>query len=125
MAGDAASVPPCFGLGGAERQRDNRPVASEPTPGSKPPDVVVTRTLPCTVVFEEHEWQGAWAFVNRNVRIPDETPTLGELVRLIRRLGGHLGRKRDGPPGPMTMWRGLQRLPDIAGMWLILRERSG
>ena len=89
------------------------------TIGRETPDV------PCTVVFEDHEWQAAWAFVKRDANIPDEPPKLGEFVRLIGRLGGHLGRKHDGDPGPMSMWRGLQRLPDLAGMWLVLREQSG
>ncbi|HSR52475.1 MAG TPA: IS4 family transposase [Acidobacteriota bacterium] len=78
--------------------------------------------LPCSVVFEEHEWKGVWAFLEREVNVPEEPPPLQEVVRMIGRLGGHLGRKQDKEPGPMTIWRGLQRLPDIAGMWLILRE---
>jgi hypothetical protein len=78
--------------------------------------------LPCSVVFEEHEWKGVWAFLERAANVPDEPPRLQEVVRMIGRLGGHLGRKQDGEPGPMTIWRGLQRLPDIAGMWVILRE---
>jgi len=77
--------------------------------------------LPCTVIFEEHEWKAAWAFVNQTPKVPEETPTLGAIVRLIGRLGGHLGRKSDGHPGQMTLWRGLQRLPDMAGMWLVCR----
>jgi hypothetical protein len=78
--------------------------------------------LPCTVVFDEHEWKGVWAFLEREANVPDEPPRLQEVVRMIGRLGGHLGRKQDKEPGPMTIWRGLQRLPDIAGMWLIFRE---
>jgi len=78
--------------------------------------------LPCSVIFEEHEWKGVWAFLEREGNVPDEPPSLQEVVRMIGRLGGHLGRKQDKEPGPMTIWRGLQRLPDIAGMWLILRE---
>ena len=31
---------------------------------------------------------------------------------MIARLGGHLGRKGDGPPGAKVLWRGLQRLHD-------------
>jgi len=84
-----------------------------------------TPDLPCTVVFEDHEWRAAWAFVKRDAKVPEEAPSLREFVRLIGRLGGHLGRKSDKEPGPMTMWRGLQRLPDLAGMWLICRESSG
>jgi|TARA_Y100001949_G_C15920262_1_gene300912 alkanesulfonate monooxygenase SsuD/methylene tetrahydromethanopterin reductase-like flavin-dependent oxidoreductase (luciferase family) len=33
--------------------------------------------------------------------------------RLIASLGGYLGRKHDGPPGPKAMWTGLQRLREF------------
>jgi len=36
-----------------------------------------------------------------------------EAVRLIAQLGGFLGRKRDGEPGAMTLWRGLERLSQM------------
>jgi len=80
--------------------------------------------LPCTAVFEEHEWKGVWAFVNRTTKVPEKPPSLQVIVRLIGGLGGHLGRKGDGQPGAMTLWRGLQRVPDIAGMWLLCRGSS-
>jgi hypothetical protein len=35
---------------------------------------------------------------------------LREAVRMIGRLGGHLGRKGDGEPGPTVLWRGWLRL---------------
>jgi len=38
--------------------------------------------------------------------------TIGEAVRVIARLGGHLGRKRDGAPGAKVLWRGLRSLHD-------------
>jgi hypothetical protein len=38
--------------------------------------------------------------------------TVAEAVRVIARLGGHLGRKGDGPPGVKVLWRGLRRLHD-------------
>ena len=38
---------------------------------------------------------------------------LGEVVALVASLGGYLGRKPDGPPGPKAVWIGLQRLRDI------------
>ena len=81
--------------------------------------------MPCTAVFQEEEWKGLWTFVHRSPEVPEEAPTLREVIRMLGRLGGHLGRKRDGEPGAMTLWRGLQRLPDIAGMWLICRGPSG
>jgi hypothetical protein len=79
-----------------------------------------TPDLPCTVVFEDHEWKALWVFVAKSrSAVPPTTPTLREATRMIGRLGGHLGRKRDGEPGVLTMWRGLQRLPDIAEMWQV------
>jgi hypothetical protein len=38
--------------------------------------------------------------------------TLAEAVAEVARLGGHLGRKGDGPPGLKVLWRGLQCLHD-------------
>ena len=35
-------------------------------------------------------------------------------------LGGFLGRKCDGEPGVKTLWRGMQRLKDIAWTWTTL-----
>ena len=29
---------------------------------------------------------------------------------MIARLGGYLSRKNDGPPGPKSIWIGLQRM---------------
>lgn len=87
------------------------------TKGREVPD------LPCTVVFEEHEWKGAWTFIHQSPKVPEEPPKLQEMVRLIARLGGFLGRKRDKEPGSMTLWRGLQRLPDLGGMWLLFHGK--
>jgi hypothetical protein len=86
-----------------------------------------TPDLPCTVIFEEHEWKSLYLFIYKKpARVPNEPPTLREVTRLIGRLGGHLGRKSDGEPGQTTMWRGLSRLNDIASVWVIMsRKASG
>ena len=39
--------------------------------------------------------------------------TVALYVRKLARLGGHLGRSRDPPPGIIVLWRGLSRLADI------------
>jgi len=83
-----------------------------------------TPDLPCTVVFEDYEWKALWVFVFKDPdAAPEITPTLREMTRILGRLGGHLGRKSDGEPGVITMWRGLQRLPDIAEMWQVFDAR--
>ena len=79
-----------------------------------------TPDLPCTVVFEDYEWKALYVFIARSRKaVPTTTPTLREVTRMVGRLGGHLGRRQDGEPGVLTMWRGLQRLPDIAEMWQV------
>ncbi len=34
-------------------------------------------------------------------------------MRLLGKLGGHLGRNCDGQPGTEVLWRGMARLADI------------
>jgi hypothetical protein len=81
-----------------------------------------TPLVPCTVYFAEHEWQALVAFVTRQPDPPKETPTLRAAVRMVAALGGFLGRKGDGEPGTETLWRGLQRLDDIAEAYQVFRS---
>ena len=69
--------------------------------------------LPCEVVFDSEEWQAAW-IVAKRCQPPETPPTLNEMVRLIARFGGFLGRKSDGHPGPKALWIGLQRVREFA-----------
>lgn len=54
------------------------------------------------------EWVTTLARIRR--RPAGEVPTLAQFVKHLAGLGGHLGRKCDGPPGWMTLWRGLEKL---------------
>ena len=63
------------------------------------------------------EWQALYCYVHRTQEAPEKPPTIGQAVRWIAQLGGFLARKSDGHPGPMTLWRGLQRLSDIVASW--------
>lgn len=66
--------------------------------------------IPCSVVFEEDEWQALFCLANKSPIPPAEPPPLSQAVRALAKLGGFLGRKGDGEPGPTTLWRGLQQL---------------
>ena len=45
-------------------------------------------------------------------------PRLAEMVRLIAQLGGYVNRPgRVDPPGPQTLWLGMQRMYDLAWAW--------
>lgn len=60
-----------------------------------------------------------------------ETLTLGAFWQAVARLGGFQGRRRDGPPGWRTLWKGWRYLADltegarlIAGTLLVPNARS-
>jgi hypothetical protein len=48
------------------------------------------------------------------LKLPPGDLTLREYWRAVARLGGFLGRKSDGDPGWQTLWRGWQKLQDLA-----------
>ena len=77
--------------------------------------------MPCTAILEAHEWQALYCFIKQTNRPPAEPPSLREVTLWIAQLGGYIGREKDGPPGTIVMWRGLQRLHDVAAAWLIFR----
>ena len=79
----------------------------------------VSPHAPCTVVLAPQEWKALYAKVHRSPVLPDEIPTARQAIRWIGSLGGHLGRKGDGEPGVTAIWRGWQRLTDLAELWLI------
>lgn len=90
--------------------------------------------LPCGVVFEEAEWKSV-VLVERAAQAKKKKsggkqdgskgrgggkltePGLAEMVRLVAKQGGHLGRERDGPPGAQVMWQGLARVRNFAEAW--------
>jgi hypothetical protein len=85
---------------------------------------MLARAVPemaCTVFFEEEEWQALFCTVNNTAILPDTPPTIQEAIRMVGKLGGHLGRKRDGEPGVNSLWKGFQRLHDLTLMYKILR----
>lgn len=83
-----------------------------------------TPDMPCSAILEIHEWQALYCFIHKSNTPPDEPPSLKQATRWIAQLGGFLGRKRDGHPGVTVLWRGLQRLHDIAETWSIFHLPS-
>jgi hypothetical protein len=73
------------------------------------------RTCPdmdCEAVFTPAEWQAAY-IVAHHCPPPATPPRLADMVVLIATLGGYLNRKHDSPPGPKTIWLGLQRVREF------------
>jgi len=72
--------------------------------------------LPATEVFSAVEVQVLHLRVTKALAPPDESLTLREIVRMLGKLGGHLGRKGDGEPGVLILWRGWMRLYESVEM---------
>lgn len=70
----------------------------------------------CEAVFEPAEWKSVWK-VTHGTAPPQTPPPLGDMVRLVAQLGGYVHRKQSEPPGPQTIWIGLQRMHDFALCW--------
>jgi hypothetical protein len=73
--------------------------------------------IPCAPVLEIHEWQSLYCHVHATSIPPTTPPSLQQAVLWIAKLGGFLARQHDGNPGVKTIWRGWQRLHDIAFTW--------
>lgn len=77
-------------------------------------------TTPLSEILEETQWRVLQAFGQQRDRpaaSPAAAPRLSDGVRWLGRLGGHLGRRGDGPPGPLCLARGLERLHDLVLGW--------
>ena len=66
---------------------------------------------PAAAVFSWEEIEALYVRVH-NTCPPPNPLTVREAVRLVGRLGGHLGRKGDGEPGMTVLWRGWMRLSE-------------
>lgn len=64
--------------------------------------------LPCSIFFTTAEWHAACIIERRP--IGGDLPTLAEMVDMVGKMGGHMGRKTDPSPGPECLWRGMEKL---------------
>jgi len=72
--------------------------------------------ISCEALFEPAEWKSVYRIVKKEAP-PRQPPPLGEFVRMLAQLGGYVNRPRRDPPGPQTIWLGLQRMHDFALCW--------
>ncbi|WP_339745396.1 IS4 family transposase [uncultured Rubinisphaera sp.] len=80
----------------------------------------VSRThsdVSCELIYRESEWKSVWQVVRRTLP-PKQPPNLLEMTRIVAELGGYVNRKDTGPPGPQSMWLGLQQMHLIATCWI-------
>ena len=73
--------------------------------------------LDCEAVFDPSEWKAVW-LATQGSAPPQTPPGLKKMLTLIAQLGGYDNRPgRKDPPGPQTVWLGLQRMRDLAWAW--------
>ena len=74
--------------------------------------------LDATLFFDPDEIRGAYLLTKTK---QPATPTLNQVLRLVARLGGFLGRKSDGEPGSEAIWHGLKKVQVAAQTLQALR----
>jgi len=79
--------------------------------------------ISCQILFDPAEWKSVWK-VLRQTDPPPQPPTLGQMIEMVAELGGYIKRK-NSPPGPQTLWIGLQRTHDFAICWNLFGPESG
>ena len=82
--------------------------AARDTPESPAADWLDPDEIAALRAYHRHE---------QSAPVGEHPMTSGRAVRLIGRLGGHLGRKGDGHPGAEVIWRGLTKLDAITEAW--------
>lgn len=75
-------------------------------------------------ILTKTEWQALSCRIKKTPNPPDIPPTVKEATLWLAQLGGFPGRKGDGYPGHMVLWRGWQRLSDTVEIWLALRSTA-
>jgi hypothetical protein len=68
----------------------------------------------CEKYFKTEEWQPAYLVYHDGGSLPAEPPTITEFMLMIAELGGWQRKKNQGPPGSMTIWRGIRRMEAYA-----------
>jgi hypothetical protein len=78
---------------------------------------------PCAEIFAAEEWQVLQRY--HGAPVTAEPPPLQQVVRLLARLGGFLGRQGDGEPGVQVLWRGLRCLTYLVAGYRLGRAEQG
>jgi hypothetical protein len=82
-------------------------------------------TAACTEVLREDEWHVLYIhFTGEAPTALTTVPTVEQAVKWLGRLGGHLGRKRDGMPGVRTLWRGWRDLAILVAGYRAGKEQA-
>lgn len=82
---------------------------------------------PATIELAEHEVRALILMKRRRKKktetITDDIPSISTAVRWIAEIGGYTGKSSGGPPGSITIARGLERVLPAAEMYLLVAKQ--
>jgi hypothetical protein len=81
----------------------------------------------CTIVFSELEWKVAYLSILKKrkeslEKLPTAPPPLREFIKILGMLGGFLGRKGDGKPGPKAICQGYSKMQSLVEGWELCQK---
>ena len=81
--------------------------------------------MSCDLIFDPSEWKSVWTVTHPGKQVPTKPPSLSEMVKMIASLGGYVERGTEAsPPGVETVWKGMQRMYDLAWGWEAFRPKG-
>lgn len=83
-----------------------------------------TPDISCELALTKEQWTILYILIHKKPPTSDDPPTLGDAVKWIGKLGGHLGRKSDGPPGLKAVWTGYRHLCDATSAYMIIKNQN-
>lgn len=83
-----------------------------------------TPNVTCELILTKEQWIVLYMLTHKAPKPNSQPPTLAEAAAWIGKLGGHLGRKSDGPPGLKVIWTGYRRLIDSVKTYQILSQQN-
>ena len=83
-----------------------------------------TPNISCETILTKQQWTVLYMLIHQQHNALKLAPTLSDTIKWIGKLGGHLGRKSDGPPGLKTVWLGYQRLCDATNIYDIINQNN-
>jgi hypothetical protein len=85
-------------------------------------------SLPASIEFDADEIEAARLLKRdqkkRTERLPRGMPTIGQITLWLADLGGYTGKSSGGPPGAITIRRGLERMLPVATALALLRKEG-
>jgi hypothetical protein len=88
----------------------------------------LNRTNPdeeAAIILTQDHLEALYHYTNKKAGTMPERPTVREVILMIARLAGFMGRKGDGQPGVKILWRGLRSLTEITNAYKIFVKNVG